>query len=141
MPFWPPPLRPPERRFAATLRRGGKHRWRPKLPEPPGVRNRIQKLLHQRPFQSWRDIEYAFQLLSVRSFGQKVIKSYEISKVDTIKEQLNGIVHRRNQIVHEGDLVRHARGGRVRKHQLSGQYVEDSLDFLEGLVDCLETIP
>jgi hypothetical protein len=33
------------------------------------VRNKIQEILHQRPFQSWREIEYAFELLGVSNFA------------------------------------------------------------------------
>jgi hypothetical protein len=57
-----------------------------------------------------------------------------------VQAQLNAIANRRNSIVHEGDLVRHQRGGRVRRLSIDGKFVKESLDFLDTFVGHLERI-
>lgn len=104
------------------------------------VRKKVQDLLHRRPFQSYREIEYAFQLLGVRNLATQLQTAYAVADLKAQKAQLGKIAMRRNQIVHEGDLVRHERGGRVRWHPISRKYVVDSLDFLDEFVKHLEVV-
>ena len=65
--------------------------------------------LHKRPFQSWREIEYAFCLLGITNLTGRLQSAYRVSNMKPIKRQLNNIAARRNSIVHEGDLVKHER--------------------------------
>jgi hypothetical protein len=104
------------------------------------VRKRVQDLLHKRPFQSYREIEYAFSLLGVKDLAGQLQTAYRVNNLKAFKGQLAGIVMRRNQIVHEGDLVRHERGGRIKWHEINRRYVVDSLDFLDTLVGHLEGV-
>lgn len=97
-------------------------------------------MLHKRSFQSWAELEYALELLGIAKLAAELQDAYATSDFARVRFQLNNIVHRRNLIVHEGDLVRHERGGRVRKYEISRQYVEDSLNFLETLVAKLDTV-
>jgi hypothetical protein len=53
-------------------------------------------------------------------------------------QAVDAIVQRRHFIVHEGDLVRHERGGQTRVHPITRKYVDDSLAFLDTLVGHLE---
>lgn len=57
-----------------------------------------------------------------------------------LKDQLNQIASRRNSIVHEGDLVKHERGGAVKMQPISRKYVADKLDFLDQFVGHLENV-
>lgn len=104
------------------------------------VRKKVQELLHKRPFQSFREIEYAFQLLGIKNLVAQLQTAYGVGDVKLQKEQLGKIAMRRNQIVHEGDLVRHERGGQVKWHPIPRKYVEDSLDFLDQFVQHLEGV-
>lgn len=104
------------------------------------VRKKIQEILHKRPFQSWADLEYAFELIGITNLAGRMQTAYAVGDITPIRSQLNDIVYRRNLIVHEGDLVRHERGGRVRRLETSKQYVKDSLDFLDGFVARLDTV-
>lgn len=104
------------------------------------VRNRIQTMLHLRPFQSWRQIEDAYELIGVTGLAGTLQQGYGVGNFKPIKDQLNTLVEKRNYIVHEGDLVRHQRGGVCRKNEISKRYVADSLDFLDGLVTQLEQV-
>jgi hypothetical protein len=104
------------------------------------VRKKVQELLHKRPFQSYRDIEYAFSLLGVKNLAGQLQVAYGVGDLKAIKRQLGGIAMRRNQIVHEGDLVRHERGGQIKWHEINRKYVADSLDFLDKFVRHLERV-
>lgn len=104
------------------------------------VRKKVQELLHKRPFQSYREIEYAFQLLGIKNLTAQLQKAYAVADLKAQKAQLGKIAMRRNQIVHEGDLVRHERGGQVKWHPIPRKYVSDSLDFLDQFVLHLESV-
>lgn len=104
------------------------------------VRRKVQELLHKRPFQSWREIEYAFCLLGVTNLAGQLQTAYGVGDMKPIKTQLNQIAVRRNSIVHEGDLVKHERGGAVKMLPISRKYVEDSLNYLDELVNHLENV-
>lgn len=104
------------------------------------VRKKVQDLLHKRPFQSYRDIEYAFNLLGVKDFAKQLQTAYGVGDLKAFKSQLSRIAMRRNQIVHEGDLVLHERGGQVKWHEINRKYVADSLDFLDTFVGHLESV-
>lgn len=104
------------------------------------LRIAIQDSLHKRTFQSWREIEEAFDLIGISGITGKLQAAYQVGNITPIRSQLDAIVQRRHLIVHEGDLVRHERGGRTRVHLITRKYVEDSLDFLNTLVDHLENV-
>ena len=104
------------------------------------LRGRIQELLHLRPFQSWKQIEEAFKLIGIGGLAGKLQAGYGVGDFTPTREQLDGIVDKRNRIVHEGDLVRHKRGGAARTNKVSRKYVEESLDFLDGFVAQLEAV-
>jgi hypothetical protein len=104
------------------------------------LRIALQDSLHRRTFQNWREIEGAFELIGVGGLTAKLEKAYGTKNIAPIKVQLNTIVQRRNFIVHEGDLVRHQRGGQTRVHPLARKYVAESLDFLDTLVGHLEAV-
>lgn len=104
------------------------------------VRKKVQELLHLRPFQSWREIDYAFQLLGIKDLASKVQTSMHIGNISTVKNPLNKIVARRNSIVHEGDIIKHQRGGKLRARGISPAFVVASLDFLDRLVEHLEAV-
>ena len=104
------------------------------------IRKKVQELLHKRPFQSFREIEYAFNLLGVTNISGQLQILYGKRDITAEKAQLNRIVSRRNAIVHEGDLLKHERGGKVRMQPIARKYVEDSLNFIGAFVGHLEHV-
>jgi hypothetical protein len=104
------------------------------------VRKALQDTLCKRPFQSWHDLEFAFSLIGIRDMASQVQSKNKLSSVKPLKAELNQIVRRRNQIVHEGDLVRHQRGGKPRRHPIDAAYVRRSMDFIDNLVLKLENV-
>ena len=104
------------------------------------IRKKIQENLHTRPFQSWRQIEEAFELIGVTDLAQRLQAAYRVGDFGQIRRELDAIVRHRNQIVHEGALARHKRGGTVRSIRTSRGYVEQSLRFLDDFCQKLEEV-
>jgi hypothetical protein len=104
------------------------------------IRKQVQALLHKRPFQSYNEIDYAFKLLGINNLTGQLQTAYGARDLKAVKTQLGNIAKRRNQIVHEGDLVVHERGGQVKWHNIERKYVADSLDFLDVFVGHLESV-
>lgn len=104
------------------------------------LRISLQEALHLRTFQSWREIEEAFELIGVTGITGRLQTAYKIGAIKPIKAQLNALVQRRHRIVHEGDLVRHKRAGHSRVNPVTRKYVADSLDFIDSLVSKLDAL-
>jgi hypothetical protein len=104
------------------------------------IRKQVQALLHKKPFQSYRGIEYAFKLLGINNLAGQLQAAYGTGDLNAVKTQLANIAKRRNQIVHEGDLVVHERGGQVKWHNIERKYVADSLSFLDIFVAHLDSV-
>ncbi len=106
------------------------------------VRRRMQEVLHQRPFQSWRQIASAFALIGIGGIDGKIQASLREANLGAFKDELNAAIRQRNQIVHEGDLVRHERTGNacVRKHRIQPHAVRSGMDTIRKLVEELEKI-
>lgn len=104
------------------------------------VRKKVQDLLHQRPFQSWREIDYAFKLLGIKDLSGQLQTAMRVADISPVRNELNQIVARRNHIVHEGDIVRHQRGGQLRPREVQPIFVNQSLDFLDNFVAHLEQV-
>jgi len=104
------------------------------------IRKAVQTTLHKRPFQSWRELEYAFSLIGYKNIARSIRDAcaVDVAATDAMKEDLTKIVARRNHIVHEGDLSRHQRGGGITTQKITRKWVVDSLDFLESFVANLE---
>jgi len=56
------------------------------------IRNAVQEILHKRPFQSWREIEYAFQLIGVKNLTGQMQNEFRLADMQPVKNQLNKIV-------------------------------------------------
>jgi len=104
------------------------------------IRKALQEALHRRSFQSWREIEYAFSLIGISKLSGQLESAYKVRDLTLIRTQLNEIATRRNRIVHEGDLVRHERGGRVRHRLISHKQVQATLDFLDEFVAHMDAV-
>ena len=106
------------------------------------IRKRLQVIFHKRPFQSWSDIEWAFALIGTTGLDGKLQKALHSADLKQFKSTLDNILKRRNQIAHEGDLVRHERTGHahVRKNPIGPKEVEDAIAYLDKLVAELDRI-
>lgn len=106
------------------------------------VRKNLQEHLHTRPFQSWKEITYAFALIGINGLDGRLQAAYGVHNLRNVKREHSTIIAKRNHIVHEGDIVKHQRAGHahIRKNPISRQFVDSSITFLDTLVRHLETI-
>jgi len=97
------------------------------------LKARLAEALHQHTFQSSSGVEHAMGMLGLgKPWGD--LSRHMQGSAEDVKARLNGIVRRRNQIVHEGDLVRTARPQSPKMHDAVSATVRDDLDWLKSLV-------
>lgn len=89
---------------AVKARQDGKH-IRPMV----RVRNTLRERILTDTYQSAKGVETAMSLLGATNYWGVIVKKTGDAKVEDSKARLNEIVHRRNRIVHEGDLMRQSR--------------------------------
>lgn len=69
-----------------------------------------------------------------RSFGTPHTKA-------SLRRQLNEIVNRRNQIVHEGDYVQLDRPRGPDRNKITASYANEAILFIERLIDAIHRMP
>lgn len=109
----------------------------------PKVRARgvLERVILKLTFQSSRGVEDAMLMLGKRKAFNKI--STEIlppQGVQDIKDRLNRIVHRRNQIVHEGDLQRQSRPQQIKRESTADATIQTDLDWLRTLIDAIDRV-
>ena len=103
------------------------------------VKAALQKRLLRETFQSYDQVGAAFATAGVAKAWPRVATAIgEDAKV--IKNRLNGLVHRRNQIVHEGDMKRASRPRRLRFNDVQHSRVRVDIDWVESLIDAMDTV-
>lgn len=103
------------------------------------AKNAAQKRLRRMTLQSFQDVGDAMAMIGVKDGWKDVGKAMSATPAD-IKTQLDRIVGRRNQIVHEGDLTRQSRPRRVTLNPITRLKVEKDLDFLKRLLEALHKV-
>lgn len=97
------------------------------------VKNAVQRKTLGMTFQSFSQVAYAFSLAGIEKPWSKI--SQELGEpVGEIETHLNKLVHRRNQIVHEGDIMRMSRPRDVRFNTIDVEEVISEIDWIEGLL-------
>ena len=59
---------------------------------------------------------------------------------EEIKTRLNAIVHRRNQIVHEGDYVRLEKPQSSRKNEMTSRQALSDIEFIEQVINAIHNV-
>lgn len=103
------------------------------------VKNALHRKLLKVTFQSYDDVGGAMAMAGVKKGWTKVAGQMACT-ADDIKTRLGRIVHRRNQIVHEGDLRRLVRPRQVEHNDIDGAEVQADLDWLEQLIGAIDAI-
>jgi hypothetical protein len=119
---------------SAKAARAQPHAARPRV----GIKRQLRDRLLRDTFQSFEGVSTALAMSGRskewESIGQRL--NPPVGPED-IKIRLNGIVARRNQIVHEGDYVRLERPRNARRNHLTYAQVSRDIDFLEELIDAI----
>jgi len=103
------------------------------------LKKRFANALHKCAFQGSREIDGAVQMLGVRSIWGKLGQRMSGSAED-IQGGLDTIVHRRNQIVHEGDVRRGSRADTVKCNAISSASTRKDILWLRKLVKTMDRV-
>jgi hypothetical protein len=97
------------------------------------VKHALQERLLRETFQSYDAVANAMSMAGVKK-GWSNVATYLGWTADDIKTRLNAIVHRRNKIVHEGDLRRMARPQSIQHSPIDLTAVGSDIDWMEQLL-------
>ncbi len=102
------------------------------------LRSAMERHLSYESFQAPEKIKNALNLIGVEDFWTKVARKMNLQKKE-VTRKIEGIVKRRNQVAHEGDVSQSMRA-RNKDREIKPNFVRDSLDFLKILVDASEVV-
>ena len=103
------------------------------------VKNALQNRILSMTFQSYSQVAGAFSLAGIEKSWSKI--AAEIGEpASQIESRLNGLVHRRNQIVHEGDIMRMSRPRAIRHNPVDHAEVSAEIDWVERLLAAMQTV-
>jgi RiboL-PSP-HEPN len=109
----------------------------------PGVlvKEAIRNQLHREfTFQKPEDVHQAAKMLGVEDFWGKVAAAMPgAPRKDVVMETLRQIANRRNQIVHEADLVRKARAKSITMREISLKTALKWADWMRDLVIAIDS--
>jgi hypothetical protein len=108
---------------------------RPKV----AAKNALQKRLLRETFQRYDDVSRGLAMAGQAGLWTDV--GARLSDTNTavkIRHRLNGIVHRQNQIVHEGDLQRQSRPRRPRLNPMGDDEARADLNYMRRLIEAID---
>jgi RiboL-PSP-HEPN len=103
------------------------------------VKRAMQKRLFKETFQSYDQVGQALSWSGVEK-PWKTVAGEMGETAPSIKSRLDSLVHRRNQIVHEGDILRAVRPRNLKYNDIEHDQVVCDVDWLERLLKAIETI-
>lgn len=105
------------------------------------ARNALNERLLTMTFQSARQWDYGFDLLGIRSGLTQTGRAMNPTETKaTIEGQLNALSHRRNKVVHEGDLVRQMRPQSIRREKLLRPDLDNDISWVRRFLTAVDTI-
>ena len=120
----------------AKLRKGkgGRVRTRPMHIVKQGLQEKFHKdLTLQRP----EDIATAWSMVGIKSLWSRCGKNMN-ERADEVKDHLNRIIKRRNEIAHEGDIRRVRNSGKIIVNPIDIDGVQSDIKWLRNLVNSME---
>lgn len=116
--------------------KGGHRRTRPMTI----IRAALQDQFHRDlTLQKPNDIAQAFSMVGVKNLWTKCKEKMNEEPVN-IERRLNRIVRRRNQIVHEGDLVRKQKAKKHTLNSITEKDVKDDVDWIRRLAEAINGV-
>lgn len=103
------------------------------------VKNAVQRRLLKETFQSYEQVGQALAIAGIEK-GWSRTADVLGTKADDIKTRLNRLVHRRNQIVHEGDIMRASRPQSLQYNDAEHDEISADVDWIEQLVAAIEQV-
>ena len=90
-------------------------------------------------FQSYDQVALALSLAGVDKGWSKVAEELD-ETVEENRTWLNNLVHRRNQIVHEGDMKRASRPRKLRFNDIDQVEAKQEVEWVETLIMAIDRV-
>ena len=125
----------------ATIRKAvetdneGRRRTRPRTV----LKDRFRNALHKETFQGFDQIGTAFAMLGLSKVWKDVAQRLGC-ETDDVKCKLNKIIVRRNQIVHEGDMLRSSRPREVKLHGIDKGDIRSDIKWMSNMIREVDSI-
>lgn len=105
------------------------------------ARNALNEKLLTMTFQNARQWDYGFDLLGIRSGLTKTGRAMTPTEPKaSLETRLNSLSHRRNRVVHEGDLVRKMRPQTVKREKLLRPELDDDIAWVRRFLTAVDTV-
>jgi len=103
------------------------------------VKAALQERLLTETFQSFEQVATALSMTGIKEAWRKIADELGETSQEN-KDWLNRLVHRRNQVVHEGDLKRAARPRKLKFNDIDPSSVKQDVDWMEALIDAIDKV-
>ena len=103
------------------------------------IKGILQDKLFRYTYQQPKEIEQALNMVGIKSIWSECSAKMGC-KAEDIKKRLSAIINRRNQIVHEGDLIKFRRGGKPTLNTIRLKQTRDDVEWLKNLVITIDTL-
>lgn len=105
------------------------------------IKAEVRKILHRDyTFQSATNILKASRILGVDDFWRKMCAKYGNIGSQDLQDKLNAIAKRRNQIVHEADLIIQERAREVKMRAITKQEALDAVIFIKTFALAMDEV-
>lgn len=105
------------------------------------VKKAMQDVLHRSTFQGSGGIEQSLQMLGVRDIWRIIANQMPGDwTAEKLKKRLDGIVKRRNQIVHEADLERKISAKKDTLRAIRKKEADDIVEWIKNFVAAVEQV-
>lgn len=105
------------------------------------ARNVLNERILKMTFQSAKQWEDGFALLGIKKGLTRTGAAMPVPQThDAVSKRLNELSHRRNKIVHEGDLRRLVRPQKIVRSQLLRQAVDADLDWIGDFLVAADSV-
>jgi len=121
---------------------GAAARATPYQPRPRvGVKRLLRDRLLRDTFQTYEGVSRALHLAGRKKEWPEIGQHMNPERTpDEIKERLNAIVIRRNQIVHEGDYARLEKPQGPRRNEMTSRQARSDIDFIEQIINAIHRV-
>ena len=103
------------------------------------LKDTIREILHKESFQGFESIGTALSMAGIDKGWTKLKKILDM-EVPEIKKRINGIVNRRNRIVHEGDIARGPKPREIKLNEIKSPSIQKDIEWLKSFVLAVQKI-
>jgi hypothetical protein len=106
-----------------------------------GVKRQLQERLLRETFQNYNAVSRALKMAGrAKDWGPIGAKMAPPLTPAEIKRRLDEVVHRRNQIVHEGDYERLQKPQKAKLNKITQPQARRDIDFIAAVIDAIHAV-